>query len=133
MRERKLNVLILENSKVIAVRLMETIMELEEIDEILYAPTFDKPINLLLSNRVDIVLCSISLSDDDVTKLAELKSLCKPFSLIVLSQGNVRDYTKKYAGLPVDYFVDISTCLEKLPAVLIDASYALNNTSEHCL
>src|SRR3954452_17949504 len=99
MPERKLNVLILENSKVIAVRLVETIMEMEEIGEILHAPTFDKPIHLLLSNKIDIVLCSISLSDDHVTKLTELRSLCKPFSFIVLSHDNVKDYAKKYTRL----------------------------------
>src|SRR5438128_4420197 len=127
MRERKLNVLILENSKVTAVRLVETMMELEEIGEILYAPTFDKPINLLLSNRVDIVLCSISLSDEDATKLAELRSLCKPFSLIVLSHDNVQGYTKKYTGLTVDYFLETSKCSEKLPGIIIEVANALNN------
>lgn len=133
MQEIKLNVLILESSKVIAVRLVETIMKMEEIGEILHAPTFDKPINLLLSNRIDIVLCSITLEDDDVTKLTELRSLCKPFSLIVLSNGNLPDYTKKYAGLTVDYFLDAAKSPEKLPGVIIEAAHALNNIMERCL
>lgn len=93
--EKKLNILILQSSKAIAEKLVETIMDIEEVEDILYAPTFDKPINMLLSAKVDIVLCGISLTDENVARLNKLRSVCKPFSLIVLSDNIKDDYKEK--------------------------------------
>ncbi|MCW3109314.1 MAG: hypothetical protein JWQ09_3820 [Segetibacter sp.] len=128
--EKKVNVLILESSKVIAARLVDIIMDLEEIDEVLYAPTFDKPVNLLLSDRVDIVLCSIALNDENVAKLIELRAVCKPFSFIVLFNNTQHDYIKKYADLPVDYFLNTGKELEKLPEIILQTTLALDKTFE---
>lgn len=130
MLEKKVNVLILESSKVIAARLVDMIMDLEEIDEILYAPTFDKPINLLLSDRVDIVICNIALNNENVAKLTELRGVCRPFSLIVLFNKTEHDYVKKFADLSVDYFLDTRKELEKLPEIILQATLALNKTVE---
>jgi DNA-binding NarL/FixJ family response regulator len=128
--ERKLNILILESSKVIAERLVDIIMELGEIEEILYAPTFDKPINLLLSNRVDIVLCSIALDDNNVAKLSELRKNCKPFSFIVLFNNIQPGYIHNCRDLPIDYLVNTSENLENVPDIIIQATLELDKRAE---
>jgi two-component SAPR family response regulator len=131
--ERKVKVLILESSKAIAAGLVNMMMGLEEIEEILYAPTFDKPIHLLLSGRVDIVLCSLELTDENVVKLTELQSVCKPFSFIVLFKDVVPDYTKKHPGLSVDHFLDTGKELEKLPETISRMMPAMNKVPEMSL
>ena len=128
--ERGTGVLLLERSKEVAAGLVDIISSLEEIDEILYGPGFDKPINLLLSGRVDIVLCSLSLSDENVAKLAELRAVCKPFLFIVLFKDVKPGYIKKHPDLAVDYFLDTGRHLAKLPQVIIDAILAQNKRTE---
>jgi len=123
MIEEKVNVLILEHSKVIAERIVKTLTNIEKIGDILYAPTFDKPVNLLLSNRIDVLICGIELTDENIAKLNDLRAECKPFLFIVLSGDIQPRYTKKHPSLSVDYFLNVSKDLETLPAIIIQATY----------
>jgi DNA-binding NarL/FixJ family response regulator len=123
--KKKLNFLILESSKIVAARLVDLIMHFEETNEILYAPTFDKPINLLLSNKVDIILCSIALTDENVARLNELRCICRPFYFIVLSNSVQEECSNKHPNLTVDAFFVISEVVEKLPDIISEASFAL--------
>jgi DNA-binding NarL/FixJ family response regulator len=125
MIEKKLNLLILESSKVIAAGLVEIITGFERFNEILYAPTFDKPINLLLSDRVDIVLCSIVLTVENVKSLNELRSICKPFYFIALANSPQDEYSKKYPYLTFDSFINASEEPRKIGNLIIETAYRL--------
>jgi DNA-binding NarL/FixJ family response regulator len=119
---KKLNILILESSKVAARRLLEILMGYEEINEILYAPSFDKPIDLLLSQRVDIVLCNIHLTQENIAKLSSLQQKVIPFCLVVCSSLRQQVNLVANSNLVVDHYLD----LEKESGKLIDiiAEYA---------
>jgi hypothetical protein len=126
--KRGVNVLIIESSKANAARLIEIIMELEEINEILYAPSFDKPINLLFSGRVDIVLCSITLADENVAKLRELRAVCRPFYFVGLFKNGLEDHAKKQP-LFADHLLNTEDAAAQLTNIIITAINALNKTA----
>lgn len=131
MIEENLNVLILEHSKDIAEKIVKTLRNIEKTGDILYAPTFDKPINMLLSAKVDIVLCGISLTEENVDRLNKLRAICKPFFLVVLFESTKDDYTKKHPYLSVDFFVNRDEELERLPCIIVQAARSFNKINTY--
>jgi DNA-binding NarL/FixJ family response regulator len=129
MIEEKLNVLILEHSKATAEKIVKTLRNIEKIGDILYAPTFDKPVNLLLSNRIDVLICGIELTEENAEKLNKLRGVCTRFFFIALSGDGKPGYTKKNPSLSVDYFLNSRKELEKLPAIIFQAAHVSNNIS----
>ena len=122
--ERGVNVLILERSKTVAVQLIERIRNIDLINEVLYGSTFDKPINILFSNRLNIVICCIPLTNENVTKLNEIREVCKSFLLIVLSGSTRQEYAKTHPYLSVDYFFNTVEELEQLPEIIMRLTHA---------
>ena len=101
-----MNVLVLETSRVFALKLIETLRTFRAIDEVLYGSSLDKPINILYSNRFDIVICGIPLSKEDIETLNEIRKVCKPFCLIILSDDGIENYSKKHPCVSFDYLFD---------------------------
>src|SRR4051794_12093551 len=103
---KKLNILILDSCKVAASRLLEILMGYDQINEILYAPSFDKPINLLLSHRVDIVICNLRLTKENITKLFSLQQNFIPFCLVVCSPLKQQLDLLDNSNLVVHHYLD---------------------------
>lgn len=126
--ERGVNVLILESSKTVAVKLIEKIRNINLINEVLYGSAFDKPIKILLSNRIDIVICCIPLTNENVVKLNEIREVSKSFSLIVLTDSTREEYTKTHPHLSVDYFFNAIEGLEQFPEIIIQVAQGAAKT-----
>src|SRR3954451_5186898 len=120
--EERLNVLILESDKEIAKRLVEKLRYVEGIGDVLYAPGFQKPVNLLLTNQIDILICGAQPTEENLIKLNEIRAVCKPFFLVVLLDKITSEYAKTYPYLSVDFYVDRDEDFEKTVQIFVESA-----------
>ena len=119
--ERDVSVLVLESSKVVAAQMVELIKSIAGVNHIFYGATFEKPVHLLYSDKVDVVVCGLVLSDENLSKLIELRITCKPFCLMLVTD-DIEKYKEKYADLGIDFYLSYQRMSMELPELFIRAA-----------
>lgn len=122
MEKVELSVLIVDDSLIIYERLKLLLMEVEKVQNILYAGSFGDAEQILRQGGVNIVLLDIHLPDKNGIDLLKLIKKEYP-SIKVIMITNLADdhYRKLCKRLKADHFIDKSKDFRLIPGLITDS------------
>jgi len=119
--ERKLNVLIVENSAEISKRLIDNYDKLNGLAEIVYASTAEKAFDAILSQHADVIVWGIELGTEHSSTLSEIRKGNKKLFLIILQDYSDQDF-KHTDNCMADAFFKMQK-LKDLPELILQLAY----------
>jgi DNA-binding NarL/FixJ family response regulator len=124
---QSIKILLVEDSAVLAQRLIEAIEPLPQFDVIHIADTEAQALHIIRQRRVDIVLLDLQLKDG--SGFGVLRGLThlprKPF-VVVLTNHDLPQYRTAAMQLGVTEFLDKARAFNRLPDVLRETLHSLS-------
>jgi DNA-binding NarL/FixJ family response regulator len=116
-----MKVYVVEDSAVVRERLLEMIREIEDVEVVGEAATYDAAVAGIMSTRPDVAVLDIKLADDGgsgIDVLAEVKKGLPAMRAIVLSNYATPQHMKASADAGAEYFLDKSAEFERIAEIL---------------
>ena len=116
-----MKVYVVEDSAVVRERLLEMIREIEDVEVVGEAETYDAAVAGIMSTRPDVAVLDIKLADDGgsgIDVLAEVKKGLPAMRAIVLSNYATPQHMKASADAGAEYFLDKSAEFERIAEIL---------------
>ena len=116
-----MKVYVVEDSAVVRERLLEMIREIEDVEVVGEAETYDAAVSGILNTRPDVAVLDIKLADDGgsgIDVLAEVKKGLPAMRAIVLSNYATPQHMKASADAGAEYFLDKSAEFERIAEIL---------------
>jgi DNA-binding NarL/FixJ family response regulator len=116
-----MKVFVVEDSAAVRERLIEMIREIEDVEVVGEADTFDTAVNGILNTRPDVAVLDIKLADDGgsgIDVLSEVKKALPAMKAIVLSNYATPQHMKASADAGAEYFLDKSADFERITDIL---------------
>jgi DNA-binding NarL/FixJ family response regulator len=126
-----MKVFVVEDSAAVRERLIEMIREIEDIEVVGEADTFDTAVNGIMNTRPDVAVLDIKLADDGgsgIDVLNEVRKGLPAMKAIVLSNYATPQHMKASADAGAEYFLDKSADFERITEILEQMKHA---TSAH--
>jgi DNA-binding NarL/FixJ family response regulator len=117
-----MKVYVVEDSAVVRERLLEMIREIEDVEVVGEAETYDAAVAGIMSTRPDVAVLDIKLADDGgsgIDVLAEVKKGLPAMRAIVLSNYATPQHMKASADAGAEYFLDKSAEFERITEILV--------------
>jgi DNA-binding NarL/FixJ family response regulator len=119
-QKEKLNVLIVDDSKIITTRIRNMLAGIKNINVIGEAMNYIEAMDIIRHHAPDVVLLDINLpGKSGVDILKEVKQTYKNIKVIMLTNHSEPLYRTLCKKAGSDYFFDKSAEFEKVPEVLI--------------
>jgi DNA-binding NarL/FixJ family response regulator len=116
-----MKVYVVEDSAAVRERLIEMIREIEDIEVVGEAGTFEAAVNGILNTRPDLAVLDIKLADDrgsGIDVLSEVKKALPAMKAIVLSNYATPQHMKASADAGAEYFLDKTSEFERITEIL---------------
>ena len=116
-----MKVFVVEDSAVVRERLIEMIREIEDIEVVGEADTFDTAVNGIMNTRPDVAILDIKLADDrgsGIDVLNHVRKELPAIKAIVLSNYATPQHMKASADAGAEYFLDKSADFERITEIL---------------
>ena len=116
-----MKVYVVEDSAAVRERLLEMIREIEDVEVVGEAETYDAAVAGIMSTRPDVAVLDIKLADDGgsgIDVLAEVKKGLPAMRAIVLSNYATPQHMKASADAGAEYFLDKSAEFERISEIL---------------
>jgi DNA-binding NarL/FixJ family response regulator len=116
-----MKVFVVEDSAAVRERLLEMIREIEDIEVVGEAETFDAAVSGILDTRPDVAVLDIKLADErgsGIDVLAEVKKGLPAMRAIMLSNYATPQHMKASADAGAEYFLDKSADFERIGEIL---------------
>ncbi len=116
-----MKVYVVEDSAAVRERLLEMIREIEDVEVVGEAETYDAAVAGIMSTRPDVVVLDIRLADDGgsgIDVLAEVRKGLPAMRAIVLSNYATPQHIKASADAGAEYFLDKSAEFERITEIL---------------
>ena len=116
-----MKVFVVEDSAAVRERLLEMIREIEDVEVVGEAETFDAAVSGILGTRPDVAGLDIKLADDGgsgIDVLTEVKKGLPAMRAIVLSNYATPQHMKASADAGAEYFLDKSADFERIAEIL---------------
>ena len=116
-----MKVFVVEDSAAVRERLIEMIREIENIEVVGEADTYDAAVSGILSTRPDVAVLDIKLADErgsGIDVLSEVKRGLPAMKAIVLSNYATPQHMKASADAGAEYFLDKSAEFERITEIL---------------
>lgn len=116
-----MKVFVVEDSAAVRERLLEMIREIDDIEVVGEAETFDAAVSGILDTRPDVAVLDIKLADDrgsGIDVLAEVKKGLPAMRAIVMSNYATPQHMKASADAGAEYFLDKSADFERIAEIL---------------
>lgn len=116
-----MKVFVVEDSAAVRERLLEMIRELEDVEVVGEAETYDAAVAGILSTRPDVAVLDIKLADErgsGIDVLAEVKKGLPAMRAIMLSNYATPQHMKASADAGAEYFLDKSADFERIAEIL---------------
>jgi len=117
-----MKVYVVEDSALVRERLLEMIREIEDVEVVGEAGTYDAAVAGILSTRPDVAVLDIKLADErgsGIDVLAEVKKGLPAMRAIVLSNYATPQHMKASADAGAEYFLDKSAEFERITEILV--------------
>ena len=117
-----MKVFVVEDSAAVRERLIEMIREIEDIEVVGEADTYDAAVSGILSTRPDVAVLDIRLADErgsGIDVLSEVKRGLPAMKAIVLSNYATPQHMKASADAGAEYFLDKSADFERITEILV--------------
>ncbi|MCL5984934.1 MAG: response regulator transcription factor [Actinobacteria bacterium] len=104
-----MEVLIVDDSEIVRNRLVDMLLEIQDIDTINHAEDLQKAVSLLDHSYPDVIILDLQLPDGNGLELLDkIKKLQINPIIIVLTNYSFPQYRKKSLDLGIKYFYDKS-------------------------
>ncbi|MGH8635448.1 MAG: response regulator [Burkholderiales bacterium] len=116
-----MKVFVVEDSAAVRERLIEMIREIENIEVVGEADTYDTAVNGILNTRPDVAVLDIKLADDrgsGIDVLSQVRKQLPAMRAIVLSNYATPQHMKASADAGAEYFLDKSADFERITEIL---------------
>ena len=116
-----MKVFVVEDSAAVRERLIEMIREIENIEVVGEAGTYDAAVNGIMNTRPDVAVLDIKLADDGGSGIDVLNQVRKglpAMKAIVLSNYATPQHMKASADAGAEYFLDKSADFERITEIL---------------
>jgi DNA-binding NarL/FixJ family response regulator len=117
-----MKVYVVEDSAVVRERLLEMLREIEDVEVVGEAETYDAAVSGILESRPDVAVLDIKLADDRGTGIDVLTAVRKgglpAIRAIVLSNYATPQHMKASADAGAEYFLDKSADFERITEIL---------------
>ena len=121
MRNKKISVLIVDDSERFAQRMTSMLIEMEAISMIQWAGNYNDAFNLLDNNKADVILLDISLpGKSGIDLLQKIKQLEWDCTVIMLSNFSATYYKQECMRLGALHFLDKTSEFDLVPALIND-------------
>jgi DNA-binding NarL/FixJ family response regulator len=117
-----MKVYVVEDSAAVRERLLEMIREIDDVEVVGEAATYDAAVAGIMSTRPDVAVLDIKLADDGgsgIDVLAEVKKGLPAMRAIVLSNYATPQHMKASADAGAEYFLDKSAEFERITEILV--------------
>lgn len=117
-----MKVFVVEDSALVRERLLEMIREIEDVEVVGEADTYDAAVAGIMSTRPDVAVLDIKLADDGgsgIDVLAEVRKGLPAMRAIVLSNYATPQHMKASADAGAEYFLDKSAEFERITEILV--------------
>jgi len=119
--ERDMKVFVVEDSAAVRERLVEMIRELEDVEVVGEAATYDKAVAGIINARPDVAILDIKLEDDSgsgIDVLNQVRKAIPAMRAIVLSNYVSPQHLKASSDAGAEFFLDKSSDFERIPEIL---------------
>jgi DNA-binding NarL/FixJ family response regulator len=116
-----MKVYVVEDSAVVRERLLEMLREIEDIEVVGEAATYDAAVSGILDTRPDVAVLDIKLADDrgsGIDVLTEVRKRLPAIRAIVLSNYATPQHMKASADAGAEFFLDKSADFERITEIL---------------
>jgi DNA-binding NarL/FixJ family response regulator len=116
-----MKVFVVEDSAAVRERLIEMIREIEDVEVVGEADTFDAAVSGILNTRPDVAVLDIKLADDrgsGIDVLNQVRKGLPAMKAIVLSNYATPQHMKASADAGAEYFLDKSADFERITEIL---------------
>ncbi len=116
-----MKVFVVEDSAAVRERLIEMIREIEDVEVVGEADTFDTAVDGIMNTRPDVAVLDIKLADDGGSGIDVLNQVRKglpAMKAIVLSNYATPQHMKASADAGAEYFLDKSADFERITEIL---------------
>ena len=116
-----MKVFVVEDSAAVRERLIEMIREIEDIEVVGEADTFDTAVDGIMNTRPDVAVLDIKLADDGgsgIDVLNQVRKALPAMKAIVLSNYATPQHIKASADAGAEYFLDKSADFERITEIL---------------
>ena len=116
-----MKVYVVEDSAAVRERLLELIREIEDVEVVGEAETYDAAVSGILNTRPDVAVLDIKLADDGgsgIDVLIEVKKGLPAMRAIVLSNYATPQHMKASADAGAEFFLDKSADFERIAEIL---------------
>lgn len=119
MKDKKLVVLVVEDSLLILERIFGMLEETDDIAFGVHAADYNEGIKMISSIRTDVVLLDINLpGKNGVDFLQSIKSSWPETKVIMLTNHSSEGYREICKDLGAEYFLDKSNDFDKIPELI---------------
>ena len=116
-----MKVFVVEDSAAVRERLIEMIREIEDIEVVGEAATYDAAVDGIMSTRPDVAVLDIKLGDgggSGIDVLNQVRKGLPAMKAIVLSNYATPQHIKASADAGAEYFLDKSADFERITEIL---------------
>ena len=116
-----MKVFVVEDSAVVRERLLEMIREIEDVEVVGEAESYDAAVAGIMNTKPDVAVLDIKLADDGgsgIDVLAEVKKGLPAMRAIVLSNYATPQHMKASADAGAEYFLDKSADFGRIAEIL---------------
>ena len=118
-----MKVFVVEDSAVVRERLVELIGEVDDVEVVGQADTYDRAVAGILATRPDVAIVDVTLAEGSgIDVLANLKRQMPDLRGIVLTNYTSPQHAKASADAGAEYFLDKSADFERIPGILVEMS-----------
>jgi DNA-binding NarL/FixJ family response regulator len=124
-----MKVFVVEDSIAVRERLIEMIREVEDVEVVGEAGTYDTAVAGIRDALPDVAILDIKLADDTgsgIDVLAEVRKSMPTIRAIVMSNYTTPQHAKASADAGAEYFLDKSVDFERIPEILRRMSSSTN-------
>lgn len=118
---RDMKVFVVEDSAAVRERLIEMIGEVEDVEVVGEAMTYDTAVAGIMNSRPDVAILDIKLADDGgsgIDVLNKVRKALPAMRAIVLSNYATPQHLKASADAGAEYFLDKSVDFERITEIL---------------
>lgn len=121
--EKKLNILLVDDSRIILNRLSGQLLELDNVFNVGKATNFQKAVEMLNREPFDLALLDINLpGKNGIELLAHIKSNYPNIKAIMVTNRGSQHYRDICAEMGSFGFIDKSREMENLPSLILKAA-----------
>ena len=116
-----MKVFVVEDSAAVRERLVEMIREIDDVEVVGEAETYDAAVAGIMSTRPDVAVLDIKLADDrgsGIDVLSQVRKGLPAIKAIVLSNYATPQHMKASADAGAEYFLDKSADFERITEIL---------------